>query len=132
MRRKGRRAGRWHRDPVCLSALVGSVVRAAPEGTARPVTELVWRRAVGVDVAKRTRPFRLEKGVLWVKVGSSAWAQELSLLKGVLAARLSELGIEVSDVRFRVGKVEPLTRPPGSRVTIRERPKGAPLAKKVC
>lgn len=106
--------------PVSVADLVGGVVRKAPSAPG-VVDEITWRRAVGVQVAKRTQPMRLERGVLTVKVASSAWAQELSLLEGTLRARLADLGIVVTQVRFRVGEVAPPQRLPGARVDMRRK-----------
>lgn len=61
-----------------------------------------WRRIVGPKIAGRTRVGTLSRGVLTIKVASSAWSNELSFLKSDLLGRLSRGGFEVSDLRFRV------------------------------
>jgi hypothetical protein len=75
-----------------------------------------WRRAVGVRLAQKTLPERLEDGVLTVRVPSSTWAQELSLLSHVVLERLQAAGHGVQRMRFRV---HASTTPP-------ERPTAAP------
>jgi hypothetical protein len=66
-----------------------------------------WERAVGERIAARTEPLTLQKGVLGVRVTSSVWAQELSLLGPTIVARLRASGRMVSTLRFFVGEVTP-------------------------
>lgn len=66
------------------------------------VSQQLWSRAVGERIAARCRPERVSKGVLWVQVPSSTWAQELSLHADTIASRLREAGLEVTSLRFRV------------------------------
>jgi len=75
-----------------------------------PVPPRAWERAVGSRIALRTRPVRIERGILHVVAASSAWAQELSLLGEAIATRLREDGLAVTSLRFQVGKVEPPER----------------------
>ena len=80
-----------------------------------PVPMQVWVRAVGHRIADRARPSKLERGVLTVRVPSSVWASELSMLAASVVSRLRDAGIEVTDLRFRVAEVEPPPRPPERR-----------------
>jgi hypothetical protein len=106
---------------VALEALVGPWA-TGPRGPARdgggggsgppPIDEVAWRRIVGLGVALRSRPLRVARGTLWVRVASSAWAQELSLLQSTLVERLAAQGLRVERVRFQVGEVAPPARPP--------------------
>lgn len=61
-----------------------------------------WRRAVGPRLAQKTLPERISDGVLTVRVPSSTWAQELSLLSDVVAERLRAAGHAVQRLRFQV------------------------------
>jgi hypothetical protein len=61
-----------------------------------------WRRAVGERIAARTEPGRLRNGVLTLHVASAAWAQELSFFTTDLLARVKELGVAVTGLRFQV------------------------------
>ncbi|WP_437911115.1 DciA family protein [Sorangium sp. So ce327] len=85
-----------------------------------------WEAAVGSRIAARARPLKLERGVLHVRAASSMWAQELSLLGDAITAQLRSRGLPVQSLRFRVGKVEPVARPPW-REEVRPTPKEAPL-----
>jgi hypothetical protein len=62
-------------------------------------------------VAARTQPGALRDGELIVRVASSVWAQELSLLSTTILGRLRQAGVTVKRLRFHVGTVDPL--PPG-------------------
>lgn len=49
-----------------------------------------WRDIVGSRIASVAWPEGLSKGVLWVRVKTSPWLHELSLLKGQLLAQLKD------------------------------------------
>jgi predicted nucleic acid-binding Zn ribbon protein len=91
-----------------------------------PLPERVWRDAVGARIADRARPVAMERGVLLVRVATSVWAHELSLLSTTILARLRERGVETTELRFRVGAIDPPERPP-ERVVSRAVPASAPL-----
>jgi len=61
-----------------------------------------WRRAVGARLSDRTLPERVSDGVLTVRVPSSTWAQELSMLSQTVVERLREAGHPVERLRFNV------------------------------
>lgn len=65
-----------------------------------------WARAAGGDVVAVTRPRRLTRGTLTVECESSAWANELTYLTGVLLERLSadDPDTPVKALRFVVGR----------------------------
>ena len=68
-----------------------------------------YTRAVGDMLRARTAPERVAGTTLFVRVASSALAHEVTLLRGEIIAKLNaELGAgTVTDLRTRVGKVEP-------------------------
>lgn len=110
-------ARRRRRDFVGLQP-IGELLRAIPAVRAPsnvdlcPITAADWEAAVGSRIHARTRPIRLSRGVLTVLAASSTWAQELSLLSESIALQLQRRGQKVTSLRFRVGHVEPLERPP--------------------
>ncbi|MBL9013987.1 MAG: DUF721 domain-containing protein [Myxococcales bacterium] len=64
-----------------------------------------WGDLVGPKVAARTRPDRIVDRILYVEVATSAWLQELNLLKAQLVMGLtSRLGDPrlFDDVRFKL------------------------------
>jgi hypothetical protein len=71
------------------------------------VRERVWRDAVGGRIADRARPVEISHGTLWVRVATSVWANELSLLHDQLVQRLRERGVSVHRLRFKVGPIDP-------------------------
>jgi len=61
--------------------------------------------AVGSRIAKRAQPVRLDRGILYIRVPTAAWANELSLLATEIVKQLAEHDIEVNELRFSVGPV---------------------------
>lgn len=101
------------REPVELGATLAALALELPPGAERPpVPFLQWERAVGTRIARRARPYRLERGVLHVRVSSGVWASELQLLSDDILAQLRSAGVAVQSLRFGVGKVERLGPPP--------------------
>lgn len=103
-------------------------LRAAPEVTADmcPVPLRDWETAVGSRIAARTRPIRLDRGMLVVGAASSAWAQELALLAEPILGQLRARGVAVTELRFRVGNVDPPERP-FTRTEVRQAPPSVAL-----
>jgi predicted nucleic acid-binding Zn ribbon protein len=64
---------------------------------------LQWESLVGEHIAKAASAVKIVKGVLFVKVKSSAWRNELSLRKQEIIGTLNTaLGQEiVKDIRFQ-------------------------------
>lgn len=83
------------------------LLKQAVKEVSTPVSTRDWENAVGSRIALRTRPARLDRGMLVVVVTSAAWSNELSLLSAPIIERLQNLGVKVTELRFRVGKVEP-------------------------
>ncbi len=107
-----RRKRRRRVEPESLATLL---VRAMPEVAARssgPVPRDVWHAIVGRRIADKAHPVSLERGTLYVRVGSASWAQELTFRAATIVERLAAQGFAVERVRFRVGTVEPPALPP--------------------
>jgi predicted nucleic acid-binding Zn ribbon protein len=81
------------------------------------IRERTWREAVGGRIADRARPVELNRGILRVRVATSVWASELSLLSEQILARLRERGVPVTNLRFHVGPVERFGGPADPRET---------------
>lgn len=86
------------RDPQPLGVVLARLVKA--RGWQRPAAEATvfgaWERVVGPDVAKHSRPVKLEEGTLTVEAESTAWATQLRLLTGSLLRRIAaEVGHDV-------------------------------------
>src|SRR5690606_39709272 len=63
-------------------------------------------------LAQKTHPERIVDGVLTVRVPSSTWAQELSLLSEVVLERLAVAGHHLQKLRFHVGGGRPVPEAP--------------------
>jgi predicted nucleic acid-binding Zn ribbon protein len=66
-----------------------------------------WDAAVGPAVAAVTRPESVNaQGILWVRVVSSAWANELSLMSPRILAQLNQFAARqarIREIRWLVG-----------------------------
>jgi hypothetical protein len=76
----------------------------------------LWREAVGARISERALPLSLEDGTLLLRVPTSVWANELSLLADEVLARLKDCGVVARELRFRVGAVPAVERPPERRI----------------
>ena len=96
-------------------ATVGALLSRSALGRRRRdgVDRDLWSLSVGERIAARAEPAELRQGVLLVRVASSIWAQELSLLGPSILERLREHGVVVDALRFGVGQVTP--REPAGR-----------------
>lgn len=86
------------RDPQLLGAVLARLVKA--RGWEKPKAEATvfgaWERVVGPDIAKHSRPVKLDDGELTVEAESTAWATQLRLLAGSLLHRIAaEVGHNV-------------------------------------
>ena len=89
-----------------------AAVKVPKSVTAPPVSTAQWEQAVGTRIARRAQPLRIERGVLYVRVTSAAWANELSLLSADILTQLEEAGVAASSLRFSVGPIETRARGP--------------------
>ena len=125
MKRRKRRSNLASPEPI--EDLLGRAGEARFSKQRLPISLAAWRKAVGPRIADRARPVSLERGVLLVKVATSVWANELSMLASDLVARLQKEGHVVTSLRFKVGTLEREERPPERR-TFRKVPAPQPLA----
>lgn len=72
-----------------------------------------WCTALPDRIVAKARPVKLERGVLFVHVASSAWAQELHHMAADLMGRLraAQPTVTLRLIRFRVGELPELPRP---------------------
>ena len=126
MTRSKRRGRRGLEAPEPLEEVIS---RAGEDRFAKkrpPIPLPEWRAAVGARIADRAKPIAIDGGVLVVRVATSVWATELQMLAPELIMRLKQRGFAVERMRFRVGQLEPVDRPPERRVA-RKVPPPAPL-----
>jgi predicted nucleic acid-binding Zn ribbon protein len=86
------------RDPQKFGAVLERLMKA--RGWEKPKAEATvfgaWERVVGPDIAKHSRPVKLDAGVLTVEAESTAWATQLRLLAASLIKNIAgEVGHNV-------------------------------------
>jgi predicted nucleic acid-binding Zn ribbon protein len=86
------------RDPQRFGDVLQRLLKA--RGWEKPKAEATvfgaWEKVVGPDIAKHSRPVRLDGGVLTVEAESTAWATQLRLLAGTLLKNIAaEVGHNV-------------------------------------
>ena len=63
-----------------------------------------WPKLVGAQIAQVTTPDRVTRdGVLFVRVASAAWMQELQLMAPTVLARLREKSKAIKQIAWRIG-----------------------------
>ncbi len=71
-----------------------------------------WSKIVGEAMATRSIPDRYHKGIVWVAVEGSSWAQELRMQKEQILEKLQEKSPEVGlflNIRFGVRPIKAST-----------------------
>lgn len=106
MPRRGRPRPHLH-QPERIESLLQRAGEDRFANRRAPFPARIWVFAVGPRVAERSRPISVEGGVLTVRVATSVWANELSLLADSILARLARAGVQARELRFRVGAIEP-------------------------
>ena len=86
------------RDPQPFGAVLERLMRQ--RGWEKPKAEATvfgaWEKVVGEDIAKHSRPIKLDAGVLTVEAESTAWATQLRMLAaGLLRSIAVEVGHNV-------------------------------------
>lgn len=86
------------RDPQAFGDVLAKLVKA--RGWQQPAAEATvfgaWERVVGPDIAKHSRPIKLDDGELTVEAESTAWATQLRLMAAALLKRIAaEVGHNV-------------------------------------
>ena len=86
------------RDPQLFGSVLERLMKA--RGWEKPKAEATvfaaWERVVGQDIAKHSRPVKLDAGVLTVEAESTAWATQLRMLAASLLRNIAtEVGHNV-------------------------------------
>jgi len=65
----------------------------------------LWTKAVGPQIASKTKPDCLRNGTLFVKTISSVWVQQLHFIKEEIRDKLNQLSGKstIKEIRFLVG-----------------------------
>ena len=67
----------------------------------------VWDKLAGEAVSRHCQPDRLKDGILFLKVDSPVWMQQLQFMKSLILEKVNVYMKEnaVKDVRFQIGKL---------------------------
>jgi predicted nucleic acid-binding Zn ribbon protein len=76
------------RAPRPLAAAIGEALERAEPATLLAAVQSAWPDAVGEAIARQATPVAERAGVITVACSSSAWAQELDLLRADLVAKI--------------------------------------------
>ncbi|HDK27057.1 MAG TPA: DUF721 domain-containing protein [Candidatus Atribacteria bacterium] len=63
-----------------------------------------WEEVVGEEIAQNTQPIKIQDQILFLRVKSSVWANELNLRRGEIINKINLKAKEqiIFDLRFRV------------------------------
>ena len=79
------------RDPQLFGDVLQRIMRQ--RGWEKPTAEATvfgaWEKVVGEDIAKHSRPVKLDEGVLTVEAESTAWATQLRMLAATLLRNIA-------------------------------------------
>jgi hypothetical protein len=69
----------------------------------------LWKRAVGPQIAARTIPETLKRGILYVRVSAAVWLHQLQFLKEEIILKFNELSgkEEIRSLFFSIGEIPP-------------------------
>jgi predicted nucleic acid-binding Zn ribbon protein len=76
------------RAPRPIATAIGSALERAEPETLLAAVQSAWPAAVGEAIAREATPVTERSGVVTVACSSSAWAQELDLLKGQIIDKI--------------------------------------------
>lgn len=73
----------------------------------------VWNSVAGEHVARHAQPDFMRNGILFVRVSTSPWMQQLSYMsQGIVEALNQSLGAPiVQGIRFKLGDIVPSSKP---------------------
>lgn len=80
------------RDPLALGSALDHLTRSNGWDTflAEQDVLLGWADIAGADVAKRSEPVSLERGLLTVRCDSTAWAKQLQFMRAAILTQIHE------------------------------------------
>ncbi len=63
-----------------------------------------WNEIVGEKIARHARAININEANLYVVVDNPVWQAQLFLLKNKILKKFNELGANLSDIKFIIGK----------------------------
>ncbi|MBM3701150.1 MAG: DUF721 domain-containing protein [Actinobacteria bacterium] len=63
-----------------------------------------WEEIAGKEIAAKTKPQKIFKGILYISVSSSTWANELSMMSRQLINKINDFAGEpfIKELRFKI------------------------------
>jgi predicted nucleic acid-binding Zn ribbon protein len=105
------------RDPIRLADVLGAWLEKTGLAGRLDLARVVerWPELVGPQIAAVTRAEAVNaEGTLWVRVASSAWANELSLMAPRILAKLNhDRRGQIREIRWLTGLPAPARRQEG-------------------
>jgi predicted nucleic acid-binding Zn ribbon protein len=99
------------RDPQRVGAILEKTLKKMSLDRKLKEHEIwnVWNNVVGEHVSRHAQPDFTKNKILFVKVSSSPWMQQLHYMgKGIVEALNKRLGAHVvEEIRFKLGEVDP-------------------------
>lgn len=103
------------KEPLRLSQILPEVLKEMELeiGIGKREIEKIWKDAVGEKISKRCQPQKIKDGILFLKVHSSVWMNQLHYLKEEIIKSLNaKLGKEiVRDTHFKLGEIKERVTP---------------------
>jgi hypothetical protein len=125
MRRRARQL-----KPEMLGEILAKILkkRNIPHTSTDRRLLVIWRQAVGPQIASQTHPDSLKRGVLFVRVSAPVWMHQLQFMKEEILCKLAELSApnEVRNLHFSIGEIP--APPPGGAKPPAPEPELPPLA----
>jgi len=88
-----------------IGSIIGNVIENLNMRNKLNVSNIFncWEKIVGAEIYKKTKPQKIARGILYISVTTSTWANELSLMSGQLIEKINSfIGEEVvKSIRFR-------------------------------
>ncbi|HEY4696135.1 MAG TPA: DUF721 domain-containing protein [Candidatus Hydromicrobium sp.] len=88
-----------------IGSIIGDVVKNLDIRSELNISNIFnrWEEIVGAEIYKKTKPERITRGILYISVTTSTWANELSLMSGQLIKKINSfIGEEVvKSIRFK-------------------------------
>jgi predicted nucleic acid-binding Zn ribbon protein len=109
-RREREQRRHYARRPKKIADVLAQLITARGYGRIQADGEIhaAWQAAVGMPLARFTRPGRVRRGQLEITVSNSTIVQELTFERQrILAALQAEFPqARIRDIRFRIGTIE--------------------------
>lgn len=92
-----------------------------------------WREIVGEAVALQSQPCWIRNQILFIEVSHPTWMQQLQFLKPTLLEKVNTYIGEplIHDIRFRLGKISPVSQPTAETDSWKEEELGEETLKRI-